>query len=66
MFKKIYEKIINFILINQKEIIFLLGFYIFMTYPLPYYILVSGGTIDVSDRVTVENGYSQEGSFNLA
>lgn len=66
MFKKIYEKIINFILTNQKEIIFLLGFYIFMTYPLPYYIMVSGGTIDVSNRVEVIDEYEQNGSFNLA
>lgn len=66
MLKKIYEKVINFILENQKEIIFLLSFYILMTYPLPYYILVSGGTIDVSDRVEIEKEYDQEGSFNLA
>ena len=66
MLKKIYEKVVNFILENQKEIIFLLSFYILMTYPLPYYILVSGGTIDVSDRVEIEEEYNQEGSFNLA
>lgn len=66
MLKKIYEGIINFILEFQKEIIFILGFYIFMTYPLPYYVLVSGGTIDVSDRVEIEEEYDQEGSFNLA
>ena len=66
MLKKIYVKIIDFILENQKEIIFLLGFYILMTYPLPYYILVSGGTIDVSDRVEIVEAYDQEGSFNLA
>mgnify|MGYP003294632227 CR=1 FL=1 len=51
---------------NEKELIFLLGFYVFMTYPLPYYILVSGGTIDVSDRVEIVGEYEQEGSFNLA
>lgn len=66
MLKKIYESIMSFILENQKEIIFLLGFYIFMTYPLPYYILVSGGTIDVSDRVEIEEEYDQKGSFNLS
>lgn len=66
MFKKLYENIKNFITENEKELIFLLGFYVFMTYPLPYYILVSGGTIDVSDRVTIEGEYDQEGSFNLA
>ena len=66
MIKKIYERIKEFIIENEKELIFLLGFYVFMTYPLPYYILVSGGTIDVSDRVEIVGEYDQEGSFNLA
>ena len=66
MFKKIYENIKKFIIENEKELIFLLGFYVFMTYPLPYYVLVSGGTIDVSDRVEIVGEYEQEGSFNLA
>jgi len=66
MFKKIYESIKEFIKENTRELILLLGFYVFMTYPLPYYVLVSGGTIDVSDRVEIENAYEQEGSFNLA
>lgn len=66
MLKKIYENIKKFIIENTKELIFCLGLYVFLTYPLPYYILVSGGTIDVSDRVTIEEGYNQEGSFNLA
>ena len=66
MFKKLYEQIKEFIIENEKELIFLLGFYVFMTYPLPYYILVSGGTIDVSDRVEIVGEYKQEGSFNLA
>ena len=66
MIKKLYEKIKKYILENEKELIFLLGFYVFMTYPLPYYILVSGGTIDVSDRVEIVGEYEQEGSFNLA
>ena len=66
MLKKIYESIMEFILENKKEIIFFLSFYILMTYPLPYYILVSGGTIDVSDRVEIEEEYEQKGSFNLS
>lgn len=66
MLKKVYESIKNFIIENAQELIFLLGFYIFMTYPLPYFVLVSGGTIDVSDRVKITDEYDQEGSFNLA
>ena len=66
MINKIYEKVKKFIKENYKEIIFLIVFYIVMTFPLPYYICVSGGTIDVGDRVTIENSYPEEGSFNLA
>jgi len=66
MLKKIYESIKKYINENLKELIFMLGFWVVMTYPLPYFVLVSGGTIDVSDRVIVEDAYNQEGSFNLA
>ncbi len=66
MINKIYEKVKKFIKENYKEIIFLIIFYIIMTFPLPYYICVSGGTIDVGDRVSIENSYPEEGSFNLA
>ena len=66
MFKKIYEKFKTFISENCRELILILGFYVFMTYPLPYFILVSGGTIDVSDRVDITEEYQQKGSFNLA
>lgn len=66
MLGKIYDKFIKFIKENYKEIIFLILFYIIMTFPVPYYICVSGGTIDVGKRLEVENGYTEKGSFNLA
>lgn len=66
MISKIYEKSKNFIKQNYKEIIFLVLFYLFMTFPVPYYISVSGGTIDVGDRVEIEESYDEKGSFNLA
>lgn len=66
MFNKIYDKFKKFIRINYKELIFLVLFAIFMIYPLPYYISVSGGTIDVGDRLEIENSYEEEGSFNFA
>ncbi len=66
MFKKIYESIKNYIIENYRELILLVGFYIFLTYPLPYFILVSGGTTDVSDHVEIADSYGQKGSFNLA
>lgn len=66
MINKIYVKLKNFIKENYKQLIFLIIFYIVMTFPLPYYICVSGGTIDVNDRVVIENSSKSEGSFNLA
>lgn len=66
MISKIYDKVKKFIKENYKEILFLIAFYLFMTYPLPYYISVSGGTIDVGDRLVVEGAYKEKGSFNLA
>lgn len=66
MVSKIYDKFKSFIKINYKELIFLGLFAIFMIYPLPYYICVSGGTIDVGDRLEIKNSYEEKGSFNLA
>lgn len=66
MLGKIYDRFIKFIKENYKEIIFLILFYLVMTFPVPYYICVSGGTIDVGKRLDVENGYTEKGSFNLA
>ena len=64
--KKIGKGIINYIDENIKELLFILGIYVVLTYQLPYYILVSGGTIEVDDRVEITEEYNQEGSFNLA
>lgn len=66
MANKVYVKVKKFIKENYKEILFLVAFYIFMTFPVPYYICVSGGTIDLGDRLEIENAYEEKGSFNLA
>ena len=66
MISKIYEKIKKFISLNYKELIFIFLFVIFMTFPMPYYICVGGGTIDLGKRLEIENSYQEKGSFNLA
>lgn len=66
MIIKLYEKFKRFIKENYKGIIILVLFYIFMTFPVPYYICVSGGTIDLGDRLVIEDSYEEKGSFNLA
>ena len=66
MINNIYAKIKDFLINNYKEIIFLILFYIALTFPLPYYIYFGGGTIDLNDRYTVENANKINGSYNLA
>ncbi len=51
---------------NYKSILLLLAFYFVLMYPVPYYITTGGGTIDVKDRVKIENAYSSKGSLHLA
>lgn len=36
------------------------------TFELPYVIYTPGGAIDLNERITVENGYSSDGSFSMA
>lgn len=66
MFDKLYEKLKKFIKENYKEIIFLLIFAFIVNYKLDYSIMVSGGTININDRVKVESESNSKGSFNLA
>ena len=51
---------------SYKTIIFLICFSLILSYPVPYYIFTSGGITDLSKRFEVENGYKQEGSYNLS
>lgn len=39
---------------------------IVLTYPLPYYVFISGGITDLSSRFEIENAYKQKGSYNLS
>lgn len=66
MFSKIYEFIKKVLKENYKSLIFFACFVMVMSYPVPYYIFTSGGITDLSERFEVENGYEQEGSYNLS
>jgi len=66
MINKIYEKIKMFIKENYKELIFLIILFIVINYPVDYSIMISGGTINVNDRVEIKNQSESKGSFNLA
>ena len=66
IFKKLFSYILNFLREDYKILAFLLIFYLVITFPLPYYVFTSGGITDLSNRFEVENGYVQEGSYNLS
>ncbi len=64
------KRIISFIIDTVKEeykfIIVLLLLFIILKFPLNYYIIVGGGTSDVSSRINVENKYKSKGSFSIS
>lgn len=66
MLTKMYDTIKNFIKNNFIVIIFLISFLIILNYPVNYLITVSGGTININDRVSIENEYETKGSLNLS
>jgi Predicted secreted protein containing a PDZ domain len=66
MVNNIYVKIKNILKDNYKEIIFLILFYIIMSFPMPYYIYIGGGTINLDNRYEIENDNKINGSYNLA
>ena len=64
--KRIINSFIDFLRNEYKFIIFTIILVLVATFPLPYYIFVSGGITDLNDRFIVEDGYKQEGSYNLS
>lgn len=66
MFNRIYEKIKITMKENYKSILFFLILYVILMWPVDYYITTGGGTIDIKDRVKIENSYKAKGSLHLA
>ena len=64
--KKVISYIINTIKEDYKLIIVLLLLFIIFEYPLNYYIIIGGGTSDVSSRINVKDNYTSKGSFNIS
>lgn len=60
-----FDKLKKFFKENIRFIIFIIVFYVVMTFQLPYYIMAPGGTIDISNRVQSEVKKDEEGSLNL-
>ena len=65
MFYKIYEKIKKYIIENYLILLFYLVFICVFTYQLPYYIMVSGGLIDINNRIVINNNEKINGSYNM-
>ena len=66
MISKVYVKIKSIIKENYKYLIFMILALVILNYPLDYSIMVSGGTININDRIEIDSGNSSKGSFNLA
>ena len=66
MFNKVYLKIKKFMKEYYKTIIFLIICYFVFTFPLPYYIYAGGGTININDRVVIEDSTDSKGTLNFA
>ncbi len=66
MINKVYDEIKKIIKTNYKELLFVILLFIIINFPVNCTIMVSGGTINVNDRVEIENSYNSKGNFNLA
>ena len=59
------KKLKQFIKNNYKSIIFLILFYLVVNYELPYVIYTPGGEINMSERISGDNLYNEEGSLSM-
>lgn len=59
------NKIKEFLKNNIRYILILVIVGVIANYPLPYYIEAPGGTIDITNRIDIDGGYSSKGSLNL-
>lgn len=66
MFTKIYEKIKSFIKENYKGLIVLIAIFLLFTIELPYSIYTPGGSVNLNERITIDNESEITGSFNMA
>lgn len=64
MFTKFYSKLKKFMKDNYKELIIYIIIFIVFTFPLPFFIFVGGGIIDLDSRIDLKG--NETGSYNLA
>lgn len=66
MFTKVYVKVKDFIKENYRSFCVIIVCAIVLNFPLPFYIEATGGILDISDKIVVDNGYESEGTFHMA
>ncbi len=66
MINKIYVNLKKYFKENWKYIILFIITIAICTYKLPFYIDSTGGLINTSTRVSIEDSYEKKGSFNMA
>lgn len=66
MFNKIYEKTVNYIKENYKFLIVVVGIVLLFKIPLNYAIYTPGGSINLNNRIEINNDTKTNGSFNMA
>lgn len=64
MINNIYVKIKKIIKNNLKELIIYLFLLLILTFPLPYFIYVGGGLIDLEERIKLDS--NERGTYHLA
>ncbi len=66
MFNKLYEKLKKIIKENYKFLIALIVLFIFVFYELPFVVYRPGGTIDLADRVIMQEKNETKGKLSMA
>ena len=66
MFTKVYEKLKKTIKENYKFLLSIIFLFVFFFYELPFVIYRPGGTIDVQDRIVMEEKHESSGSLSMA
>ncbi len=65
MLNKLYESIKKIIKENYIFLSILIIVFFVSTFKLPFYIMLPGGIIDISDRVIVEDSHGENGELNM-
>ena len=66
MVNKIYVKIKNFIVENYKTLLLFLAVYVIFNFELPYIVYAPGGTINLNERIEIEDAYPVKGKVRMA